>query len=722
MLLRNNSVSFHGRDGAVDIRRNSYGIPEISAASYRDCSFGLGWVHANDRQFRMILTRIILEGRSAEFIDASDELIQADEYIRSLNLYPDINRQKQLLERDVRESTELYAEGVNIFLDRAGISPDFKLLKFKPEPWKIEDTMRLAKNFFSFRIMESQRNFIELLILMIREGLDEQKLKELYPAIDGIINVDLMKKITLRPAPSPGTLRWLSNIPAFLSGSSWAVSGKNAAGGKPILCADPHLEINIMPSVWHEVILRLPEDTIAGFTIPGIPCVISGRNRSLAFSGVNSFADMTDFRIEECRDGKYRRGNTWHHFDVRRETIRIKTGDSVRTEFFENEHGVLEGNPFIDGFYIVRGWPASKNCGARDLNVYYNVMRSKTVRDAMKHYRELDATPFNFVMADTGGNIGCQMSGRFFNRPAGLCGLLPRPAWDRKYDNRGFVLKNRLPSVYNPLNGIVIVADNNMNNASDPDEDKSVAASYRYERIRQMLRNRKKFDSEYMKEIQYDLCSLQAEKFMKVIFPLVDFRKKGRILKEWNMEYRPVSEGVSIFENIYESMMEMLFISNDLNMEHLKQILNDPYICTGFYRNFDSILLNKKSSWFQNGSWEGLINSAVQRGLKRKSFRYGKKQGIRFTHTVFPDRFFSGLKYKQNSFELTGGRATVNHGQVYTSHGRKTVTGASFRIIADMSDNSLLTNAMGNNCDRPFPEMYKNNNKDWFKGIYKKLS
>lgn len=719
-MLKNNCITLQGRDGTVQINRNSYGIPEISAISFRDCSYGMGLVHASDRLLRMLLSRTILEGRSAEIFNFSEDLIRADYYIRSLNLYPDIDKQKQLLEREVRESSESYAEGVNYYFDNFRISPDLKFLKSAPEPWRLEDTMRLAKLFFSFQAFENHSRLTKLIIRMINCGIDEERLKELFPAITDPVDIELLKKVTVFETPDSATSRWLANIPAFISGNAWAVSGRHAVGGMPIFCTDHHLELNRTPSVWHEVMLRLPDNVITGFTIPGIPCVITGRNRNLAFSGINSFPDMTDFRIEECRAGKYRRGNIWHHFDVRREFIKTNNGENIKTEFYENEHGILEGDPFTDGFYLVRRWAAGRNCGAHELNVLHNVMRSKTVREAMKHYRELDAISFNFVMADTAGNIGSQMSGRVFNRPSGTGGLVPLPAWDRRYDSRGFVAKNRLRSLYNPLNGMVIAADNHQENPEGPDPEKTVVPGYRFERIHQMLRKRKKSDTEYMKEIQYDLSSLQAERFMKIIFPLVDFKRKGRILKEWDMEYRSDSAGASIFENIYFSMLETVFGSRSYGREFLNYFFSEPYFCIGYYMNPDRIFFNKKSHWFGSESRDALLKIAVENGLEKRFSRYGKKQRIIFSPLLSDDTFFSALKYIPYRLELSGGISTVNFCRIFEPDGRKTTVGASCRIIADMAADSLLTNTTGGSST--YPGYYKNNNMDWHKGIYKKLS
>jgi len=722
MILKDNMVSLQGVNGLIEIKRNEHGIPEIIASSYRDASFALGWVHANDRQLQMTITKIILQGRSSCKIAASKELIATDKYIKSLNLYPDIAEQKKFLDRDVRESAEYYSAGVNSYLEEAGAVFELKLLKCIPDPWEIEDTMMLAKAFSYFGLIDVQGNMEKLIVQMVQNDIDEKRIRELFPYLTDRIDVELLKKVKLAPPLVPGAVKWLSRIPRFIGSNNWAVSGRLTKSGMPILCGDPHLEVNRMPAIWHEVIIRLPEDTIIGFSIPGAPYVVVGRNRNLAFSPTYSFMDMIDFRIEECRDGKYRRGSTWHHFEVRREVLKTKKGEEIKVNFYENELGTLEGDPSVDGFYLIRSWSAGNGCGAQEMNSLYNAMKAKTVREGMKHYRELDASSYNFVMADTGGNIGYQMSGRMFNRPEGVSGLIPHPAWDRKYNNRGYVSKNRLPSVYNPKEEMIVTANQDLNHLGTSNPINLPMAPYRAERIEQMLRDRKKIGTEYMKEIHYNLYSLQAEKLMKIILPLVTDTKKGRVLKNWDMQYKSDSVGATLFENIYSSMLETVFGDYGFGRDTVKYLLSETSIFNDYYGNFDNIIMNKKSCWFKFGTREDLLRIVIAEGLKKKSPVYGKTRKIYFKHLLFADKIPSFFGFDYGPVELPGCRATVLQGQIFKSAGRTTTFSPSCRIIADMSDEFLLTNTTGGNCDRPFTKWYKNNNRDWLNGIYKKLS
>lgn len=721
MILKSDMIEIAGHDGPIAIIRNEHGVPEISASSWGDASYAMGWVHANDRQLQIMLTRIILEGRGAEKLSASKDLIETDTYIRSLNLFPDIDDQKKILDRDVLESLEAYSEGINSYIGEGKTLMEFRLLGYRPEPWRVEDSMRLAKSFSYFGLIDAQGNMEKLIVQMIQNGIGEKRLRELFPYLNDTVDFELLKKVRLAPPIVPGAVKWLSIIPRFTASNNWAVSGRLTASGKPLLCGDPHLEVNRMPAIWHEAVIRLPDETVSGFAIPGTPVIVVGRNRNLAFSPTYTFMDMIDYSVEECRDGRYRRGSRWNFFDRRDEIISTKKGGEVKVSFYDNELGTLEGDPGQHGFYLVRSWSAAKGCGAMDINGLFGAMRAKTVREGMKHYRSLDAASYNFVMADSAGNIGMQMSGRMFDRPRGVSGLIPHPASEKRFSPKGYVSKNRLPSQYNPVDGLIVTANQDVNSLGTSSPINLPMATYRSERIRQLLMKKHRKDAEYMKEIQYDLYSLQAERMMKVILPYIPDTENGRILKSWDCTYRNDSLGASVFENVYLSLIETIFGDHGFGRDTIKYILTETCLFNDYYGNFDTIIFNEKSKWFEAESRESMVRRAIADGLDRKVKSYGKTRKIYFRNILLGGKIpaFIGLDY--GPVEIPGSRATVLQGQIFRTGGRVVTFSPSCRIIADMSNSSLLTNTTGGNCDRPFTKWYSNNCKDWFYGIYKKI-
>ena len=59
MRLRKETV-IHAHDGQVRLRRDSHGVPVVLAQTAVDGAFGLGWIHARDRQLQSLLGREML--------------------------------------------------------------------------------------------------------------------------------------------------------------------------------------------------------------------------------------------------------------------------------------------------------------------------------------------------------------------------------------------------------------------------------------------------------------------------------------------------------------------------------------------------------------------------------------------------------------------------------------------------------------------------------------
>jgi hypothetical protein len=465
MKLKDNEVVLSGRDGRIHIKRNLYGIPEIKAETLADLNFGLGWVHACDRQLQVLLSRILLQGKAAEHIKGDPTLIEIDKYMRRMNFLPDPESEINKLKPDIRRQLEAYAAGCNLYLSENKPVHEFRLLGYKPEPWHIRDSMLIEKIFGFIGLADSQGTMEKFLIQMIQNGVTQDKLRELFPYLTEEIDYDLIGKVKLDPPLVPEAVAWLRALPVMTASNNWAVSGRRTESGKPILCGDPHLEVNRLPPVWQEIVMRLPDNTMTGATIPGVPGLILGRTAAIAWSATYAFMDMLDYRIEHCRDGKYRRADGWKDFKVRREVIHVKKGSPITLDVYENEHGLLEGDPTQEGYYLVQSWSAKAGCGADDFATIFSLPGAKNVREAMGLFKQVDAAAMNWVMADKDGNIGYQMSGRLFSRVTGFSGMLPLPGWEMKFDPAGFADKDGLPSQYNPEDGVIVTANQDLNQA-----------------------------------------------------------------------------------------------------------------------------------------------------------------------------------------------------------------------------------------------------------------
>ncbi len=722
MKLKNNTVHLTGSDGAIDIKRNHHGIPEICAETLGDASLGLGWVHANDRQLQTLFTRIIVDGRAAELLKADESLVEIDQYMRRMNFLPDPLEQVAALEPDALEILDAYSKGFNLYFTRNKPVFEFRLLGYNPEPWKIQDSLKIGKVFGFLGLADTQGNMEKFIVELIQKGLDEEKLKTLFPYLTDAIDYDLVRQVQLEPPLTPEAVKWLDKLPRFNASNNWVVSGKHTKSGYPILCGDPHLEINRLPNTFQEIILRLPENTLMGVSVPGAPGVFIGRNSHIAWSPTYSFMDMLDYRIERCRNGQYYRKEGWYDFKVRKETIKVKKKPPVSIRIYENENGLLEGDPFKEGLYLALNWSGSRGCGAEIFNSFTRLMNAESTESAMALFKSLDAASFNWVIADTGGNIGYQMSGRHLNRPDGVSGLYPHPGWEKKYDADGFADPDRLPTVYNPVEGIIATANQDLNDLGQSNPINLAMGPYRADRIIQLLKSGEALDVAYMKNIHFDLYSLQAEALMKIIRPLLPDTENGNTLKTWNLCYEQDSKGAMLFESVYRSIIHVVFGDFGFGRDVVAHIFKETSLFNDYYVNLDRILESETSPWFGKQGRKAMFKKGIAEGLSTDAVPYGQTRKITMAHLLFGGQLPRFFGFDYGPIQLPGSRATIPQGQIFKSAGRLTTFSPAYRMITDMAENKIHTNLAGGPSDRRFSKYYTSDLKNWYEGNYKILA
>ena len=68
-----------------------------------------------------------------------------------------------------------------------------------------------------------------------------------------------------------------------------------------IAAADPHLEVNRLPAIWYEAVLRWEDRYVMGATLPGCPLFAVARTNDVAWGVTYMKGDAIDYFIEDCR-------------------------------------------------------------------------------------------------------------------------------------------------------------------------------------------------------------------------------------------------------------------------------------------------------------------------------------------------------------------------------------------------------------------------------------
>ena len=703
----------------MDIWRDKHGVAHISGRDQADVFYGMGYAHGTDRALQLLLMRILGQGRGSELLSADDEMLEIDIFFRRMNWKAGVSDEIQKMPTDARAICEAYCDGVNAALEKK--QPwECRLLGYRPEPWRIEDIFILSRMLGYLTLAQSQGEMERLLVEMVHAGISEEKLHELFPGILQDMDVDLIKKIKLKERIiSPASL-WNTGAAPLMASNNWVVSGTRTASGKPMLANDPHLETNRLPNVWYEAVLKTPDRYLMGGSMPGMPGIFIGRNPDIAWGVTYAFMDATDSWVEYCKDGRYyREPNRWEAFNQRKETIQRKKKAPVDVVFYENEHGVLEGNPYEPGYYLATRWAPSDG-GAAGMSGILQIWSAQTVEEGMALVGPIESA-WNFVLADTAGNIGYQMTGRMPKRREGISGFVPLPGWDRQNDWQGFVDYTDLPRCINPASGIIATANQDLNKFGNAAPLNVMMGPYRADRIQDLLSQGDKLTCEDMYKIHFDVYSLQARDFMKVLVKCLPDTPQAEILKNWEYGYNADSEGAYLFEAFYKELYEEVFGSSGFGNGALNHLQAHTGIITDFYLNFDRILLSEKSAWFNDKSREHIYTRAAERALSRDPRPWGEARQVLLSHILFGGRLPRFLGFDRGPITIIGGRATPHQGQIYESAGRLTTFAPSYRMVIELADDAIHTNLCGGPSDRRFSKWYCSDLKNWESGKYKQL-
>lgn len=545
----------------VEIVRDHAAVPHLYAANSHDLYFAFGYVHAQDRLWQMELNRRLALGRLSEVF--GEATLTFDRFVRRLGFAHVATAELIAMEPAERTVLEAYAAGVNAFLaaHRHRLPLEFRILRFSPRPWEPVDSLAAGKvlswllssnwdsEWFRARLVEQVGSTAAAALepgypaghpLTVAPGLS-------YAGLDSSL-LDEFQQVQ-RDLGLP--LGALSN--------AWAIRPERSATGAALLASDPHLRPQ-MPSIWYEAHLCGAGLDVIGATMPGIPAVLIGHNRRIAWGVTVSMVDTQDLFVERLNpddDSQYETPAGWAPLSTRREDIYVRGRDEPVAEWVqETRHGpsltpLLPGETRLLTVQSPVLRPQQSLRGAIRLN------HAGSWEDFRAALADWDVA-LNFVYADVDGNIGYQLSGQVPRRNKGT-GLLPAPGWDASYDWSGTIPFAELPSILNPPSGYLVSANNRLVDADYPYHlSHDWIEGFRAARIESQLRSRERHTLADVAAMQQDLYSEAARQLVEV---LADVEASDPLsvraleyLRRW--DYRLTSESVAA--TIYVALRQRL--------------------------------------------------------------------------------------------------------------------------------------------------------------------
>lgn len=742
-----------GLNNLVEVYRDEYAIPFVNSSNENDAYFSLGFLHAQERLFQMDLSRRAGQGRLSEVL--GNKTVKFDKLFRTLELARISKKNYDNLDDKAKSILSAYSNGINEFIKKHEdkFSIEFDILGYKPDLWKPEHSVLLAK------LMAWELNiswWSDIAITHLIQKLGKEKVEDILPNFD-----------ENAPTIIPSELNKYSFIPTDLididkkfrefigisgthiGSNNWVVNGKRSVSGKPIIANDPHLSFSA-PGKWYIVTLNFENKTISGFTLPGIPGIVIGKNNAISWVLTNVMADDADFYVEKLDSSKqkYLLNGEWKSLEIKLDTIKVKDSTNVILPIRKTHRGPIVSdihnynnmfpNKQQSNATISMRWSALEF--GKEMQAFYKINNAKNWKEFNAGVYDFAAPGQNFVYADSSGNIGyvagVKLPIRYNNSPS----FIFDGTTDR-YDWTGYVPYNENPKLFNPTQGFIASANNktimnykyHISNIWEPDS--------RIKRITELLDSKNQHSIEDFKKYQNDFFSHFAKKIQPYI--IESFSNENiedniiyeslDLVKGWDFYMNPESQVPTIFAVFFQNLLKNIFLD-----EMGKELFNEYiFIANIPYRVVPKLIKENKSSWFDN------INTSEiedRDEIIRKSFydavkflqknmdeeianwQWGNMHKVTFKH------FFHGVAGIMDAmldigpFKIGGDGTTVFNTEYSFTKPFENKLGPSMRYIYDFSNPDyyeciLPTGQAGNFYNNHYDDM----TKKWLEGEYIKV-
>jgi penicillin amidase len=441
--------------------------------------------------------------------------------------------------------------------------------------------------------------------------------------------------------------------------------------------------------------------------------------------------DAVDYFIEDCRhvrgkEWQYRRGRHWQDFELREETIRRKGGESETLLVYENDVGLLESDPnqLGPGLHLSVAWTGNFVGAGKAIATWLDIVAAGSAREAMDVARDCPQPTLCWVFADRAGHIGMQGCGRMPQRGDGQIGLAPTPAWRAENHWRGWIDSERLPRVYDPPEGFVATANEEVNPPGTLLFCTQPLSDYRKLRIDEQLGQWPQAIVDDMCRLQYDLYSKQAEYLLDIFLPHLPEGEVKTRLERWDRRYNPESREASLFQRLYRNVLiETFGHERGLGWRRMLYLSSRSGFSLMLLTAADRLLAKEKSVWWRGGSKAELIRRACE---KLKDYQDQPWSDVNNFH--FADRFFGThsvghiLGFNSRRHAMPGCHATPFQGHVMQTATRETTFAPSYHFVTDLGTDEAWTNLPGGPSESRFSKYYKTDVARWLSGDYKRLS
>ena len=681
---RNGIIICKSIKDTVIIKFDEYGIPWIKTKNLNDLFFAQGFIHASERLFQMDLFRRIAEGKLSEIF--GEKTFKVDSFFRNIGIKRNCEILFDSLYDIEKEILYSYSEGVNYFIEKnKGILPiEFLILRYFPEKWSPLNSLEIGKLVafglnFSFK---GDMTFTEIRNKRGEEVLN--KILPIYPEDAPFLNEDFKKEI-----------KEFNEVVSILKNFYNFNFTSNACAIKygPFLLNDPHLELTF-PSIWFFNILEMDTIFMMGFSIPGIPLIIPGKNSKIGVGVTSLCLDEGDFiKLKKEK------------IDTIFEDIKIKNKiKRIKILLKENLPVIKEKKDSVI-VYFWRGFLPS-----HEFYSIYKLYLSKNVFEAKDALRYFKMPSLNFLIVDDSENILYKPCAWIEKKKE--ISIFPRNDLPKE-----FLKDEEIPYVLNPSKGYLFSTNNPPFKNFPYYLSIYFSPSSRARRYEENLTNLKNFDFNSLKNIQNDTKSGFAKFLVEKILNVLKDKKLNKkekrvyeILKKWDFSFDKDKIEPYIYSKIELKIIEKYFL---------------PLLSDTLYKEFLDLFYIPLSSLEKNLKNDNISDSIILSSFKEtvkeiKFEKYGKYAIAKFKHPFSNNKFLK-IFFTKGPISVSGGPESPNKMGWLLSKPFEVVEGPSMRMIIDFKNNDIYIVLPPGESGNFFDKNSNNQLKIWKKGEYIKI-
>ncbi|MCG2840194.1 penicillin acylase family protein [Sandaracinobacter sp. RS1-74] len=577
-------VAMPGLSAPVSVERDSLGTATVTGETRADVARALGYLHAQDRYFRMDMQRRMAAGELAAL--AGEPMADIDRRIRPHRFRARARAAVDSMPPGERALLDAYVAGVNQGLSELRAQPfEYLLLRGEAAPWRPEDTMlSVMAMYLNLQPATPQREldraraakalgaemsaFLYPVTTELDAPLDGSSLPE-PPIPSGIAPMRVAPVPDAPGVPVPDDVR----IAEAVGSNNWAVGGALTASGAALVANDMHLGLDV-PSIWYRARLvvkpaagsaEAPMDA-TGVTLPGTPFLVAGSNGRIAWGFTNSYIDTSDAVVVEWVDakaGSYRTPAGVATVKRVDERLCVKS-DCETFPVRETVWGPIVARDAF-GRDIAMRWTAHEPDAIR-LAAALELERAQSVAQGLEIAHRSGIPQQNFTVGDTAGNIAWTIIGRVPRR-VGFDGQEAVSFADgsRRWD--GYLTPAETPTVLNPADGRIWTANSRVVGGEGFRKlgDGGYDAAARAGRIQELLLARQRFAPADFLAIQLDDTATRNRFWQQLMLAELQKRDDPRLkamlapVTNWGERALPASVGYRLVDRFRKEVVDGLY-------------------------------------------------------------------------------------------------------------------------------------------------------------------